>query len=155
MYHIHPSVSTPSVHPSIICLSMYPFINPSFLCILSIDLSVIHMFIYQSIFLSIYLTIHLSIQLSFYPSIPLSHFQISFLFNVFRDLDHAMLRRLEKRILVDLPIESARRAMFLHHLPSVISTQPINITTTIDYDSVAKVTMSHDFQLMDMYTIYI
>ena len=59
-----------------------------------------------------------------------------------------MLRRLEKRILVDLPIESARKAMFLHHLPPVISTQPINITTTIDYDSVAKVTMSHDFQLI-------
>ena len=50
-----------------------------------------------------------------------------------------MLRRLEKRILVDLPVPSARRAMIAHHLPPVISTRPISITSSIDYDRVAEV----------------
>ena len=56
-----------------------------------------------------------------------------------RELDHAMLRRLEKRILVDLPTESARRAMVCHHLPAVISQHPVEIRTAVDYDTVARV----------------
>ena len=56
-----------------------------------------------------------------------------------RELDHAMLRRLEKRILVDLPTESARRAMVCHHLPAVISQHPVEIRTDVDYDTVARV----------------
>ena len=50
-----------------------------------------------------------------------------------------MLRRLEKRILVDLPIKSARSAMFSHHLPPAISQPPLSITTQIDYDRAAEV----------------
>ena len=50
-----------------------------------------------------------------------------------------MLRRLEKRILVDLPVKSARSAMFAHHLPQTISQHPLSITTQIDYDQAAEV----------------
>ena len=50
-----------------------------------------------------------------------------------------MLRRLEKRILVDLPVESARLAMFRHHLPPTVSHQPVEITTNVDYEAVAQV----------------
>ena len=56
-----------------------------------------------------------------------------------RELDHAMLRRLEKRILVDLPNESAREAMFKHYLRPVISHSPFKIVTEVDYDVAAKV----------------
>ena len=50
-----------------------------------------------------------------------------------------MLRRLEKRILVDLPVKSARSAMFAHHLPQTLSQHPLRITTQIDYDQAAEV----------------
>ena len=53
-----------------------------------------------------------------------------------------MLRRLEKRILVDLPTEPARHAMFQHHLPPVISQPTLSIPTEIDYQAVAKVSVS-------------
>lgn len=58
-----------------------------------------------------------------------------------RDLDYAMLRRLEKRILVHLPTESARCAMLRHYLPPVIAKDPVQITSTVDYENVAKVYM--------------
>ena len=54
-----------------------------------------------------------------------------------------MLRRLEKRILVDLPSEPARRTMFQHHLPSVISQPTLSIPTEIDYQAVAKVSVCY------------
>lgn len=50
-----------------------------------------------------------------------------------------MLRRLEKRILVDLPTEEARCCMVRHHLPAVVSHPPVLITSNIDYQLVAKV----------------
>ena len=63
-----------------------------------------------------------------------------------RELDHAMLRRLEKRIIVDLPTLEARRAMFMHHLPPVVTTNRANgleLTADIDYDLVARVRHRH------------
>lgn len=55
------------------------------------------------------------------------------------ELDHAMLRRLEKRILVDLPTYEARRCMFKHHLPPVVSSKEggLELLSEIDYDVVA------------------
>ncbi|XP_047501926.1 katanin p60 ATPase-containing subunit A-like 2 [Penaeus chinensis] len=62
--------------------------------------------------------------------------------NVPWQLDPAMLRRLEKRILVPLPGMEAREAMFRHHLPEVISDLAEtghSINTDLDYESLAKV----------------
>ncbi|GFO36468.1 katanin p60 ATPase-containing subunit a-like 2, partial [Plakobranchus ocellatus] len=55
------------------------------------------------------------------------------------ELDHAMLRRLEKRILVDLPTYEARRAMFQHHLPPVVSSKEggLELMSELDYDVLA------------------
>nr|XP_006817524.1 PREDICTED: katanin p60 ATPase-containing subunit A-like 2-like [Saccoglossus kowalevskii] len=55
------------------------------------------------------------------------------------ELDHAMLRRLEKRILVDLPTLEARRNMFQTHLPNVINPdQPLQLKSDLDYDLLAQ-----------------
>ena len=52
-----------------------------------------------------------------------------------------MLRRLEKRILVNLPTEDARKQMLHHHLPPVIRSENngLDIKTEIEYDLFAKV----------------
>lgn len=53
-----------------------------------------------------------------------------------------MLRRLEKRILIDLPTYQARKAMFRYHLPPIIQMQEeegLQLRTEIDYEIVAEV----------------
>ena len=55
-----------------------------------------------------------------------------------------MLRRLEKRILVDLPTHEARKAMFKHHLPPVVVTGKSNgleLMADIDYEHLAQVSI--------------
>ncbi|CAH1253301.1 KATNAL2 [Branchiostoma lanceolatum] len=55
------------------------------------------------------------------------------------ELDHAMLRRLEKRILVDLPTKEARHAMVQFHLPRTINQGTgVEITTDLDYEHLAE-----------------
>ncbi|XP_048031194.1 katanin p60 ATPase-containing subunit A-like 2 isoform X4 [Megalobrama amblycephala] len=54
------------------------------------------------------------------------------------ELDHAMLRRLEKRILVGLPSAPARQAMISHWLPPVSNTGGVELRTELDYDSLAQ-----------------
>ncbi|KAA3673852.1 katanin p60 ATPase-containing subunit A1 [Paragonimus westermani] len=63
--------------------------------------------------------------------------------NIPWELDHAMLRRLEKRILVDLPNTPARRRMFESFLPPAISSDSpggLQLSCHIDYELVAELT---------------
>ncbi|KAH3829727.1 hypothetical protein DPMN_102955, partial [Dreissena polymorpha] len=69
------------------------------------------------------------------------------------ELDHAMLRRLEKRILVDLPTFDARKAMFKHHLPRVVNPSEggLELLSDLDYDLLALKTEGYsgsDIQLV-------
>ncbi|KAK2818955.1 hypothetical protein Q5P01_024516 [Channa striata] len=54
------------------------------------------------------------------------------------ELDHAMLRRLEKRILVSLPSSEARQAMITHWLPPLSSTGGVELRTKLNYETLAK-----------------
>ncbi|KAM9425774.1 katanin p60 ATPase-containing subunit A-like 2 [Pholidichthys leucotaenia] len=56
------------------------------------------------------------------------------------ELDHAMLRRLEKRILVSLPSLPARQAMISHWLPPLSSIGGVELRTQLDYETLAKET---------------
>lgn len=68
-----------------------------------------------------------------------------------RELDHAMLRRLEKRILVDLPTRDARKHMFEIHLPPRVCTNEnngIELTACLDYEHLADVRLSYMYIIM-------
>lgn len=58
------------------------------------------------------------------------------------ELDHAMLRRLEKRILVDLPTKEAREKMIRHHLPQEVpaAANGLHLKTDLDYEALAEMT---------------
>ncbi|CAN9504855.1 unnamed protein product [Ophioblennius macclurei] len=56
------------------------------------------------------------------------------------ELDHAMLRRLEKRILVSLPSPSARQAMICHWLPPISSPGGVELRTELDYKLLSEET---------------
>jgi katanin p60 ATPase-containing subunit A1 len=70
------------------------------------------------------------------------------------ELDPAMLRRLEKRILVDLPNLEARDAMFRHHLPEVVQEAVdggFELRAELDYSVLAEATTGYsgsDIQLV-------
>ncbi|XP_077442307.1 katanin p60 ATPase-containing subunit A-like 2 [Vanacampus margaritifer] len=53
------------------------------------------------------------------------------------ELDHGMLRRLEKRILVGLPPAPARQTMIANWLPPVHSTGELQIKAELDYELLA------------------
>jgi katanin p60 ATPase-containing subunit A1 len=52
-----------------------------------------------------------------------------------------MLRRLEKRIIVDLPTVEARKKMFMHHLPPCVIKEDhgFELNSELDYDLLAEV----------------
>ncbi|XP_041728620.2 katanin p60 ATPase-containing subunit A-like 2 isoform X3 [Coregonus clupeaformis] len=56
------------------------------------------------------------------------------------ELDHAMLRRLEKRILVGLPSGPARQAMVSHWLPPLSCTGGVELRTELAYETLAQAT---------------
>ncbi|KAM9591424.1 katanin p60 ATPase-containing subunit A-like 2 isoform 4-T5 [Morphnus guianensis] len=59
------------------------------------------------------------------------------------ELDSAMLRRLEKRILVDLPSKEARRVMIQHWLPPLSKSGGVELRTDLDYSLLGQETVGY------------
>nr|XP_012296316.1 katanin p60 ATPase-containing subunit A-like 2 isoform X4 [Aotus nancymaae] len=59
------------------------------------------------------------------------------------ELDCAMLRRLEKRILVDLPSQEARQAMIHHWLPPVSKSTALELRTELEYSLLSQETKGY------------
>jgi katanin p60 ATPase-containing subunit A1 len=59
------------------------------------------------------------------------------------DLDMAMLRRLEKRILIDVPDYEARKTMFRSLFSTLINDQVGVVAKDINYDELAAITMGY------------
>lgn len=57
-----------------------------------------------------------------------------------------MLRRLEKRILVDLPICDARKAMLKRYLPPIVNDRP-TLKSDLNYQLLAEVNIAFPFQI--------
>ena len=64
-----------------------------------------------------------------------------------------MLRRLEKRIIVDLPNVMARKAMFEHYLPPDITNKSnsFKMTADINYEFLAEVRCTLRYQFVALY----
>ena len=88
-------------------------------------------------------------------SLPYGHHR-TFLHNLYcnrpfplfhRELDAAILRRLEKKIMVDLPNTETRQSMFEHYLPPVVIERPA-LRCELDYVLLANVCFNITRQLL-------
>lgn len=77
--------------------------------------------------------------------------------NIPWELDHAMLRRLEKRVIVDLPTLEARKKMLMHHLPANVIKEDkgFELSSELDYDRLAEVIQTCHIIIIIIICLYI
>ena len=71
-----------------------------------------------------------------------------------RELDHAMLRRLEKRVLVDLPSKDARQAMFQQFLPPTVIRDNNGLVLFSDLDYARLSNVCFDYSSIGSFGIF-